>query len=32
MGASFIISALFAGAYYRFGRWREIRVLQNREN
>jgi Na+-driven multidrug efflux pump len=30
MGTSFIISALFAGAYYRFGRWREIRVLQRR--
>ncbi|MBN6187891.1 MATE family efflux transporter [Aneurinibacillus sp. BA2021] len=28
MGASFIISAVFASAYYRFGGWRGIRVLQ----
>jgi putative MATE family efflux protein len=30
MGTSFIVSALFAGAYYRFGHWRNIQVLQNK--
>jgi putative MATE family efflux protein len=30
MGTSFIISALFAVAYYRWGQWRRIRILQNR--
>lgn len=30
MGTSFVISAVCASAYYRFGRWREIRLLQGK--
>ncbi len=32
MGISFVISSLFAFLYYRYGKWREKKLFQNKED